>query len=32
MSPDQLAKRVRSGLKTLEEESPEWMHPHDGRT
>lgn len=32
MSPEQLAKRVRSGLKTLEEESPEWMHPHDGRT
>jgi len=27
MSPDELAKRVRQGLKTLEEESPPWMHP-----
>jgi membrane protein required for colicin V production len=28
MSPEELAKRVRQGLKTLEEESPPWMHPH----
>jgi membrane protein required for colicin V production len=27
MSPEELAKRVRQGLKTLEEESPPWMHP-----
>lgn len=27
MSPADLAKRVRAGLKKLEEESPEWMHP-----
>jgi len=30
-SPEQLAQRVRAGLKTLEEETPSWMHPHDGR-
>jgi len=28
MSPEELARRVRQGLKTLEEESPPWMHPH----
>jgi membrane protein required for colicin V production len=27
MSPAELAKRVREGLKSLEEESPTWMHP-----
>jgi membrane protein required for colicin V production len=27
MSPAELAERVRNGLKTLEEESPQWMHP-----
>jgi membrane protein required for colicin V production len=27
VSPGYLADRVREGLKTLEEESPEWMHP-----
>jgi membrane protein required for colicin V production len=27
MSPEELARRVRQGLKTLEEESPPWMHP-----
>jgi membrane protein required for colicin V production len=27
MSPEALAKRVREGLRTLEEESPAWMHP-----
>jgi membrane protein required for colicin V production len=26
-SPDQLSERTRSGLKTLEEETPDWMHP-----
>lgn len=28
MSPSELAERVRSGLKTLEEESPGWLHPN----
>jgi len=32
MSPEELAQRVRAGLKTLEEETPAWLHPHDGRT
>ena len=27
MSPAELAERVREGLKMLEEESPQWMHP-----
>jgi membrane protein required for colicin V production len=27
MSPAELAKRVRLGLKILEEESPRWLHP-----
>jgi membrane protein required for colicin V production len=27
VSPEYLAERVREGLRTLEEESPEWMHP-----
>jgi membrane protein required for colicin V production len=27
MSPQQLAERVRDGLKMLEQESPQWMHP-----
>ena len=27
MSPAELAKRVREGLSSLEEESPPWMHP-----
>ena len=30
MSPAELAERVRQGLKTLEEESPRWMHPSVG--
>jgi membrane protein required for colicin V production len=30
VSPEYLAKRVREGLRTLEEESPEWMHPDRG--
>jgi membrane protein required for colicin V production len=32
MSPNQLAQRVRSGLKTLEGETPEWLHPHEGKS
>ena len=28
LRPADLAERVREGLKTLEEESPEWMHPN----
>ncbi len=31
MSPAELARRVRKGLKELEEESPEWLHPGSGR-
>jgi membrane protein required for colicin V production len=31
MSPEELAGRVRKGLKTLEEESPRWLHPADGQ-
>lgn len=31
VSPDELARRVRAGLKTLEGETPEWMHPKNGR-
>jgi membrane protein required for colicin V production len=27
LSPEQLAERVRRGLRTLEGEAPEWMHP-----
>jgi membrane protein required for colicin V production len=27
MGPAELAKRVREGLRSLEEESPAWMHP-----
>jgi membrane protein required for colicin V production len=30
MSPEELAARVRLGLKTLEEESPRWLHPDHG--
>ena len=32
MSPEQLAKRVRAGLKTLEGEAPGWLHPHEGKS
>jgi membrane protein required for colicin V production len=32
MSPEELAKRVRTGLRTLETETPEWLHPHEGKT
>jgi uncharacterized membrane protein required for colicin V production len=30
MSPEELAQRVRSGLRQLEQESPSWLHPADG--
>ena len=32
VSPEFLAKRVREGLKVLEGEAPEWLHPHQGNT
>jgi membrane protein required for colicin V production len=32
LSPQELAQRVREGLKTLEEETPVWLHPHDGKS
>jgi membrane protein required for colicin V production len=32
MSPEQLAQRVRAGLRSLEEESPEWLHSHEGKS
>ena len=31
LSPEQLAERVRRGLRTLESETPEWMHPGESR-
>jgi membrane protein required for colicin V production len=31
MTPHELAERVRHGLNALEEESPRWLHPNDGR-
>ncbi len=31
LSPAQLSDRVRRGLKTLEGETPDWMHPGRGR-
>ena len=27
VTPEELAERIRGGLRTLEEETPEWMHP-----
>ncbi len=30
LSPAQLAEKVRDGLRTLEQQSPQWMHPHNG--
>ena len=30
LSPADLAEKVRDGLKTLEQQSPQWMHPHKG--
>lgn len=31
VTPDKLAERVRSTLKSLEKASPRWMHPDSGR-
>lgn len=30
MSPEELAQRVRYGLRLLEQDSPAWMHPENG--
>jgi membrane protein required for colicin V production len=30
VTPGELAERVRQGLRTLELESPQWMHPNGG--
>lgn len=30
ITPAELAERVRQGLRTLELESPKWMHPNNG--
>lgn len=30
MSPEELAEKVRHGLRLLEQESPNWMHPGNG--
>ena len=32
MSPSELAHRVREGLQTLEEETPVWLHPDQGKS
>ncbi|MGB7264467.1 MAG: CvpA family protein [Terracidiphilus sp.] len=32
MSPGELGDRVRTGLRQLEHNSPEWMHPGNGQT
>jgi membrane protein required for colicin V production len=32
ISPDELASRVRMGLKFLQEGTPAWMHPHTGNS
>jgi membrane protein required for colicin V production len=32
MSPDQLAERIRAGLKYLEGEAPAWMHPRESKS
>ena len=32
MSPNELGQRVREGLKALQEETPGWFHPGDGRS
>lgn len=32
MSPEQLAQRVRDGLRSLEGEAPEWLHTHEGKS
>jgi hypothetical protein len=30
VTPQELAERVRQGLRTLELESPHWLHPNGG--
>jgi membrane protein required for colicin V production len=30
ITPAELAERVRQGFRTLELESPKWMHPNNG--
>jgi hypothetical protein len=30
MTPEELANRVRDGIRTMEMESPGWMHPNHG--
>jgi len=32
MTPEQLAQRVRTGLRSLEGEAPEWLHTHEGKS
>jgi membrane protein required for colicin V production len=32
VTPGLLAERVRRGLNLLEGETPDWMHPHEGKT
>jgi membrane protein required for colicin V production len=32
MSPGELGDRLRNGVKQLENKSPEWMHPGNGKT
>jgi uncharacterized membrane protein required for colicin V production len=32
LSPHELAQRVREGLRILEEETPRWLHPYNGRS
>ena len=31
MDPAELARRVQNGLKALEEKSPQWLHPDNGK-
>ena len=31
MDPAELARRVQKGLKAMEEKSPEWLHPDNGK-
>jgi membrane protein required for colicin V production len=31
MDPAELAERVRKGLRALEDESPQWLHPDSGK-
>jgi membrane protein required for colicin V production len=31
LSPEELAAKIRDGLRTLEQETPRWMHPETGK-